>query len=313
LFVCYANCIHYTPLLGNESSKESFDGYAKFFNKTYSPSELRVAYKNFVASIGIVAELNAKYGVQGTIYGLTQFSDLSAAEFKNTVLMKTLIKNYKAPNQTVPPPGSYSSIDWVSRGKTTPVKNQGHCGSCWTFSATETIESANIIAGRISSGTALAPQEIVDCDSGGAGCGGGWPAQAMRWVVSKGGLATEASYPYRGYRGSCSRGRVGATISSVVDVSGYESSVMSALGYCPLSVCVDASAWQHYSGGILQPSHCGHGIDHAVQLTGYNPGSGGYWIIRNSWGSGWGNGGFIYLRYGYDTCGITSSVSYCRA
>jgi len=292
---------------------ESFEGYSRFFNKSYGVGEKRAAYKNFVSSVKIVADLNAKFGRYGTVYGLTIFSDLSATEFKNTVLMKTLIDNYKAPNATAPPASSLSSIDWVSRGKTSPVKNQGRCGSCWTFSATETIESANIIAGRISSYTTLAPQQIVDCDSGGAGCNGGWPVQAMRWVVSQGGQDTEASYPYRAVRGSCRRGSIGARISSVSEVSGYESSIMSALGNCPLSICVDANAWQHYSGGIMSPSHCGHSIDHAVQLTGYSPNSGGYWIVRNSWGSSWGERGFIYLKYGYDTCGITSGVSYAHA
>jgi len=81
----------------------------------------------------------------------------------------------------------------------------------------------------------------------------------------------------------------------------------------PLSICCDAQPWQDYSGGILTANQCTTNIDHAIQLTGYSPSQGGYWIVRNSWGADWGEQGFIYLQYGQDTCGITSYVAYATA
>jgi len=182
------------------------------------------------------------------------------------------------------------------------------------FSATETIESANIIAGKLNTGMAdwLAPQEIVDCDTEGSGCQGGWPSQAMQFIISQGGQDTESSYPYTGEDGTCASatGKIGATIASVVPVTADEGQMYTALKTMPLSICADASAWQDYSSGIFTASECTTNIDHAIQLTGYNPTQGAYWIVRNSWGANWGMNGFIWLQYGTDCCGITSYVAY---
>jgi len=205
---------------------------------------------------------------------------------------------------------------------TTPVKNQEQCGSCWAFSATETIETANLITGSLTNptneATWLAPQEIVDCDTAMSGCSGGWPFQAMGWVISQTGLDTESSYPYTGQDGTCaeSSGKIGANIKSYTNVSQDEQTMYSALANSkigPLSICADASQWSSYSSGIFPTSECSDNIDHAIQLTGYNPNGGfgtPYWVVRNSWGADWGVNGFIYLPYGVDACGITSYVSY---
>jgi len=169
---------------------------------------------------------------------------------------------------------------------------------------------------KITRNTWLAPQEIVDCDNGGSGCGGGWPSQAMQWIISQGGQDTESSYPYTGQDGTCAaaQGTVGATISSVQSVAQDENVMYNTLStVMPLSICCDAQPWQDYSGGILTANQCTTNIDHAIQLTGYSPSQGGYWIVRNSWGADWGEQGFIYLQYGQDTCGITSYVAYATA
>jgi len=315
LFVAIANCIHYTPEIGHEMSHRSFEGYQKFFNKVY-PTALsrRAAYSNYIASVKRVAD--KMKGQNTTIWGLTKFADMSPKEFKETILMKTLHENYIPQPQPEPITAPARAVDWVAKGMTTPVKNQLQCGSCWTFSATETIESANLIRGKISRSTLLAPQEIVDCDPEGAGCGGGWPSQAMQWIIQQGGQDTEASYPYTGQDGTCasSRGTIGANIRSVVPVASNEQTMYEKLSaVMPLSICADAQPWQDYSGGILTANQCTTNIDHAIQLTGYSPNQGGYWIVRNSWGVNWGEQGFIYLQYGRDTCGITSYVAYATA
>jgi len=307
--------IHFAPTEGTERQFSTFESYVQFFNKTYSTRTGKFrAFKNYLQSISRVAQRNEEARRLGanTVFGLTQFSDMSVKEFKDTVLMpvKAEHKSKREDEQNPTTP-----IDWVAKGMTTPIKNQLQCGSCWTFSATETIESANLIAGKITTSTWLAPQQIVDCDTGGSGCNGGWPNQAMQWIIQQGGQDTEASYPYTGQDGSCaeSSGKIGATITAVNGPINSESQMYQQLGSTPLSICADAEPWQDYQGGILTAAQCSTSIDHAIQLTGYNPSQGGYWIVRNSWGASWGESGFIWLQYGQDTCGITSYVYWATA
>jgi len=307
--------IHFEPPKG-VSPVDHFEKYVAFFNKTYStPHAKNKAFSNYLVSIKRVHKRQtlATLANKNTVFGLTKFADMSPHEFKDKILMKTLKKHTPQLKRSEQQPSG--AIDWVASGKTTPIKNQLQCGSCWTFSATETIESANLIKGKITTSDWLAPQEIVDCDTGGGGCNGGWPQQAMQWVIQSGGLDTEASYPYTGQDGTCasSSGTVGATISSVQGPISDEGDMYTQLGSSPLSICCDASAWQDYSGGVLTADQCGSDIDHAIQLTGYSPSQGGYWIVRNSWGASWGENGFIWLQYGQDTCGITSNVYYAVA
>jgi len=159
----------------------------------------------------------------------------------------------------------------------------------------------------------LSPEQIVDCDKTSQGCNGGWTEHAYNYVKSAGGLETESAYPY-----SASAGKAGtckATASKmVVTVSGYSTvrgesqmgSYVQKTG--PLSVCVDASTWSSYRSGIM--SSCGKPINHCVQAVGVETANGGYWKVRNSWGTSWGESGYIRLAYGKDTCGITNDPTY---
>jgi len=198
-----------------------------------------------------------------------------------------------------------SSIDWSTKGATTPVKDQGACGSCWAFSATETIESYTYLkTGKL---PVLSEEQIVDCDTTCYGCGGGWPYLAYEYVKGAGGQDSEASYPYsagNGNSGSCQfdPSNVQAKISGYKKVVGEPALQQTLQSTGPISVCVDASTWQSYQSGVL--TDCGDSVDHCVQLTGYaNWGkSGSYWIVRNSWGDSWGNQGFIWIQTGSDLC-----------
>jgi len=176
----------------------------------------------------------------------------------------------------------------------------------------ETIESYFALAGN--SLTQLAMEQIVDCDTSGEdnGCNGGFPTGAYEYVQEAGGIEPLSDYPYsaeNGQSGSCDfqSGDVVATVvgeaQSINGEPGLYSQTSSASGG-PVSVCVDASSWQSYTGGVL--SSCGNSVDHCVQLTGYaNYGeSGAYWIVRNSWGASWGESGFIWIEIGEDLCAI---------
>jgi len=197
--------------------------------------------------------------------------------------------------------------DWFTQGVCTPVYNQGQCGSCWAFSATETIESYFAIAGNAL--TQMSMEQIVDCDTTDQGCNGGFPENAYQYVQGAGGIETYADYPYTaegGESGSCNfnSADVVATVSSYQSINGETGLYQQASTAGPVSVCVAADTWQTYTGGVI--TTCDTSVDHCVQLTGYaNYGSSSaYWIVRNSWGTDWGENGFIWVAIGQDLCDI---------
>jgi len=293
--------------------KQQFAEYKQKFNKSYSDEEHEFRFANFKSALDRIAASQAREKGTAT-YGLTKFSDLSPAEFRSKYLMPSF-------NKAQLPTANVSSIplqsalpttwDWNTKGAITPVKNQGQCGSCWAFSATETIESYWILAGHTTA--ILSPQQIVDCDSNDYGCNGGWPYNAYQYVISQGGLDTEASYPYTAVDGTCAfqASSVGAKITawSYITQSQDENVIQNWIySKGPASICVDASSWSEYTGGVI--SSCTTNIDHCVQLTGFST-QGGVeaWNVRNSWGADWGVSGYIYLERGQNTCAMAEVVT----
>jgi len=200
------------------------------------------------------------------------------------------------------------------------VKNQGQCGSCWAFATTEVLESAVAKAGH--GKKVLAPQALVDCDHSYAnGCNGGDPNLALAWYQAHP-SRYESHYRYRAHRGSCrSPGPAGPRVKAHGfacggSCRGRESTMLSELRqHGPMGVIVNAnSAWQYYHGGVMSPSRCSSSSgagNHAVVVVGYS--SHGYWIVRNSWGTRWGERGYIRLRYGHNTCGVGNYVVWAQA
>jgi len=257
-----------------------------------------------------IASLNANAD-PGVTYALNKFADWTAEEFSGLLGMKGYVPKNLTDIPDVPKAdmsAAPQTWNWCSQGKCTAVKDQGQCGSCWAFATTENIESVYAIKGK--GMPTLAPQQIVDCDTGAAGCGGGDPAQAYRYVVQQGGLELEQFYPYRAVNGRCAwnPAHVGAKITGEANGFGGSEAQMAAnmasASGAPYSIIVDASSWQFYNGGILKT--CGHNIDHAVQAVGYDLNS--YWMVRNSWGRGWGESGFIRLAFGANTCSMRTEV-----
>jgi cysteine peptidase B len=254
--------------------------------------------------------LAAEWSHQGSArYGATEFADMTPEEFAEMYLMPNLPEHVQGELLEVPEVTAAASLDWRTKGAVTPVKNQGQCGSCWAFSATETIESYFALSGNAL--TSLSMEQVVDCDTTDQGCNGGLPSNAYNYVNSAGGLDSYADYPYTagsGQSGQCSMS--GAQIATVPGqndantISGEQGLYQQASSGGPVSVCVDATTWQQYQGGVI--SSCTSNIDHCVQLTGYAQygQQGAYWIVRNSWNTSWGENGFIWVEIGQDLCAI---------
>jgi len=298
-------------------AKREFHKFQKKYNKSYSATELGSRFQIFQENLRRYEDLQklnpkAKFGV-------TQFSDLSPQEFSKYYLMPSMnfTKDYKAPPAKTdfsakakgfaPNPKNW---DWFTQGVCTPIYNQGQCGSCWAFSATETIESYYAIQGGKLTGLSI--EQIVDCDTHGEdqGCEGGFPTGAYQYVEEAGGIDSYSSYPYtagEGQSGTCNftQANVVTNVASYSSINGETGLYQQASTAGPVSVCVDAESWSGYEGGIL--TECGSDVDHCVQLTGYqNYGQQGkaYWVVRNSWGTSWGENGFIWIQIGQDLCSI---------
>merc|ERR1712000_600517 len=247
--------------------------------------------------------------------GATKFSDWTREEFKER------LTNYVPSGDTLPemdlshlPLEVAADVDWTG-AYTTPVKDQGQCGSCWAFSAVEQMESD--LMREHQTKITMSTQELVDCTGSGgrrSGCEGGDPTSAYKVIEQLGGIETENSYRYTAKNGNCqfSKSKVTATVSDYKSVGrGSESSMQSYVGSTgPLSVCVDANKWDSYRGGIM--TSCGNDLDHCVQIVGYGTsGSTNYWKVRNSWGTGWGESGHIRLKIGSNLCGINQRANCC--
>jgi C1A family cysteine protease len=317
---------HYNSM----NTRSVFEEWAKDFERAYTSIEdTAYRYKIWLDNLyGIVAHNSKQSSYK---LRLNQFADLTSDEFRLKVHGKkgacfqknqtanASTKKIKAQKKSVNAP---TSIDWTTKGVVTPVKDQGDCGSCWAFSTTGSTECRYAIAtGTLNS---LSEQQLVDCSYlyGNLGCDGGSMDQAFKYVEAKGGLCTEEEYPYTGEDGTCKASSCGTyydPISSYTDVTkDSETSLESAVAEGCVSVAIEADqfAFQYYSSGILTGT-CGTSLDHGVLVVGYGTdGSSEYWKVKNSWGTSWGEEGYVLICKDCDKngdegeCGIDMEPSY---
>jgi len=302
-------------LLPNDPAnlKALWEGFKSQFNKQYSTMDEEThRFSNFVEHLKMADNRNIQEKRAGgsAQHGITQFSDLSQAEFESQFLTADI--SQRTADRTVAeisrPVEVSGLVDWSGK-LTTAVKNQGYCGSCWAFSATEQIESDAMRT--LKTTYVLSPEQITQCATKAQGCNGGWTEVAYDYVKSAGGITTEASYPYTSYSGTT--GTCKTANNKVIKVSGYttvkgESAMASYVQSTgPLSVCLDANSWNSYTGGVM--ATCGKQVDHCVQAVGVDTAA-GYWKVRNSWGTSWGEAGYIRLKYGANTCAITNDPTW---
>ena len=277
---------------------------------------------------------------QNFTMGLNHFSDLTADEFKemyvsgfynndnantNAAVVRDTVGSYGCKTYTYS--GSTTSlpdaVDWRSSAVTS-VKDQGQCGSCWTFSSTGASEGAWAIAtGQLID---LSEQQLVDCATGVAygshGCNGGQMEGADKYLIANG-QCSLASYPYTSgttmTEGTCNRCSAIAHFTSCADVKPNDQvSLKAAVFKQPVSVAIEADTryFQSYSGGILDAATCGTTLDHGVLVVGYGVDNGKkYWNVKNSWSSSWGEKGYVRILRSDSTndagiCGIAMDPSY---
>lgn len=329
------------PPIVASSVEDAFAQYVVRYNKSYEPGsdEYDRRFAAFRDSLDRIARRNASGDTAR--YGLTTFSDFTPDEFRRDVLSSPpadlddvvrqlfpdlavlgddndigpLLLQPISPKNKPAVRGQYPDhFDWRNRSAVTAVKNQLNCGACWAISTVENVESMYAIAtGQL---VEFSVQQMVDCsNNSNHGCNGGDTCAAMQWLrENRIKLATERAYPFTATTGKC-RSTVSDVTAELVDYTcerlvGNEERMLDLIANVgPLATAVDATAWQDYLGGIIR-YHCDAGRNHAVQVVGYDlRGEVPHYIVRNSWGSQYGHGGYLYIAVGKNLCGIAEEVS----
>lgn len=320
------------------------------FRKSYgSKDEEEARYKLFIQSQARVELLNQLNGEK--VFGITWMADRYDTEKYKRGLKKPKgfvptapVYNFSAVQRA----RAADAVDWRLTEAVTPIKNQGQCGSCWAFSATEAVESQLIMASGGRYDIELSPQQITSCapstgEYGCQGCNGGFTEGAYDYLKTAPGLANSFYIPYEQSltettsTASCPKSKVEAMSGPYMELSGGYAQVTgysyaippctegtcehqdlkglaTALQESPVSICVNAETWNDYTGGVLTSAACGpmgaDYQDHCVMAVGYNSTAPKpYWIVRNSWASTWGMAGYIYLEMDKNTCGLADDVT----
>jgi len=320
-------CINFIDLV-----TEEWEAWKAKHRRSYtSPTEESLRMKIYMDNKARVARHNrrAANGEAAHHLKMNKYGDLLHHEFvstlngyrprpNNTMLLSRSLGATFIPN-AVPHPLP-KSVDWRAKGAVTPVKEQGVCGACYSFSAAGALEAMNFRkTGKL---VELSAQNLIDCSvsTGNQGCKGGQMDNAYEYIRDNNGIDTAIAYPYEGVQGKCRYNprHKGASDFGYVDIStGSEEELMHAVASRgPVSLAIDASheSFQFYSNGIYREDRCSSTkLDHAMLLVGYGEEDDGrkYWLIKNSWGSTWGEEGYLKLaRDENNMCGVATQASY---
>ncbi|KQJ81830.1 senescence-specific cysteine protease SAG39 [Brachypodium distachyon] len=298
--------------------------YGRVYNDVAEKAQRLEVFKANVAFIELVNAGNDKFSLEAN-----QFADMTVDEFraahtgyKPVPANKGRTTQFKYANVSLD--ALPASMDWRAKGAVTPIKDQGQCGCCWAFSTVASVEGiVKLSTGKLIS---LSEQELVDCDVDGMdqGCEGGLMDNAFEFIIDNGGLTTEGNYPYTGTDDSCNSNKESNDVASIKgyeDVpSNDETSLLKAVAAQPVSIAVDGgdNLFRFYKGGVLSGA-CGTELDHGIAAVGYGITSDGtkFWLMKNSWGTSWGEKGFIRMERDIadeeGLCGLAMQPSYPTA
>ncbi|VDP83361.1 unnamed protein product [Echinostoma caproni] len=301
------------------SNDELWHHWKRAHQKEYNGPEDSLRRAIWERNVERIKEHNLRHDLGLVTYtlGLNQFTDMTFEEFKEKRLLemrssivpkgKPLEANYgKVPD----------AIDWRESGCVSEVKDQGDCGSCWAFSASGAAEGQYMK--KYGKPIRFSEQQLVDCsrEYGNHGCGGGDMNRAFQYMETYG-MLSEDDYAYKAVEGRCQYdpNKVRATVTGYRTVSsGNEDELRKMIGkFGPASVAIDVEDdFQMYRSGIYESKSCSTDwLNHGVLAVGYGKENGkDYWIVKNSWGSDWGDKGYIRMaRNKNNMCGIASEAS----
>ena len=317
--------LHGDMELTEQKMRQMYVEYGQEFQKPISFEE-GSRFGHFKETLKTIAEHNANPN-RSWEQGINKFADMSEEEFFSTHLGAAQDCSATEHNLKLIPQNDLmedTNFDWRDQepNPVTPVKNQGKCGSCWTFSTTGCLEAHwKIYKGET---VYLSEQQLVDCagDFDNHGCNGGLPSHAFEYIRYNNGLMSEQTYPYKAYDGVCGF-RMDDVVAQVPQGSynitkGDENELKQAVrNEGPVSVSFQViSGFKNYVSGVYSVSNCGtttQDVNHAVLAVGYGMDSASgkaYWAVKNSWGENWGNGGYFNIERNVNMCAIAQCNSY---
>jgi len=301
-----------------------FNNFKAEEHQSFPSAENRFRFRVFRKTVKFIASENAQHN--GYESGLNFFADLTDEERQQYlgVNMSSFIpppsSDYDGrimsdyDGRIMAPAAAPSKKSWVEAGAVTRVKNQGSCGSCWTFGASASLETFY----KSTSGVlrAFSEQELLDCTyestSGKDGCKGGWPSNCFDYAKA-GHLASEKDYGYRAKDNKCRNSNyktalIAMKVTGFVSVPTNEPAFIQALSGGALAVAFQVTnKFSMYKKGIFKDMTCKGRINHAVTAVAYTP---VYILVKNSWGGKWGDRGFVKFTRGYDNCGLLTYASH---
>lgn len=302
----------------NLNDERQFVSWMRNNNAFYTGDEYHLRLGIFLTNLRYVQNFNRKKGLTFRLsvnkfacYTPSEYNSLLGLRFSNHYELQSKIETKESVNSPIP-----DSFDWREKKFVNPIKDQASCGAGWAFSSIASSETAYAISfGTLPS---LSEQNLIDCVIFCFGCTSGSPQDALGYVrqIQKGSFNSESDYPYTGSQGTCKFDKdksVGKFTEYALVIAKDENDLKERVAWHGVaSACISASSsqFQLYSGGILDDSSCTDKdkLDHAVAVVGYGTENGtDYWIVRNSWGTAWGEQGYVrMIRNKENQCGIAS-------